>query len=127
MPCILLAEPDEPTRNFMVMKLREAGHEVDAARNGQELIILLSCRRHDVIISDLDMTGKNGLEVLREIRRHPEYMSLPFVLFSRTNPRAKTDNVNYDSLMHELEALGAVFLPKTPENFRQFPMIRIDK
>jgi len=127
MPCILLAEPDGPTRNFMVMKLKEAGHEVDAAENGQELIILLSFRRHDLVISDLEMIGKNGLEALREIRRHPEYMSMPFVLFTRADPRLKTDNQHYDNLIQELDALGAVFLPKTPENFRQFPMIRIMK
>ena len=98
MPCILLAEPDGPTRNFMVMKLKEAGHEVDAAENGQELIVLLSFRRHDLVISDLEMIGKNGLEALREIRRHPEYMSMPFVLFTRADPRLKTDNQHYDNL-----------------------------
>ena len=127
MPCILLADPDAPTRNFIAMKLREAGYEVDVAQNGHEAIILLSNRRHDLIISDLDMLGKNGLEVLREIRRHPEYVTMPFVLFTRADPRHKTDNNNYENLMQEIEALGAVFLPKTADNLRQFPVIRIVK
>jgi len=127
MACILLADPDEPTRNFMAMKLREAGYEVDVAQNGHEAIILLSSRRHDLIISDLELLGKNGLEVLREIRRHPEYMTMPFVLFTRADPRHKTDNENYGNLMQELDALGAVYLPKTATNLRQFPAIRIVK
>jgi CheY-like chemotaxis protein len=125
MPCILLADPDAPTRNFIAMKLREAGYEVDVAQNGHEAIILLSNRRHDLIISDLEMLGKNGLEVLREIRGRPEYVTMPFVLFTRADPGHKTDNNNYENLMQEIEALGAVFLPKTADNLRQFPAIRI--
>ena len=71
--------------------------------------------------------GKNGLEVLREIRRHTEYMTMPFVLFTRADPRHKTDNENYGNLMQELDALGAVYLPKTASNLRQFPAIQIVK
>ena len=127
MACILLADPDEPTRNFMAMKLREAGYDVDVARNGHEAIILLSSRRHDLIISDLELIGKNGLDLLREIRRHPEYMTMPFVLFTRADPGYRTDNGNYSNLMQELDALGAVYLPKTAGNLRQFPAIRIVK
>jgi DNA-binding response OmpR family regulator len=127
MACILLADADEPTRNFMAMKLREAGYEVDIAQNGHEAIILLSSRRHDLIISDLELLGKNGLEVLREIRRHPEYMTMPFVLFTRADPGHRTDNGHYGNLMQELDALGATYLPKTASNLRQFPAIRIVK
>lgn len=111
----------------MAMKLREAGYEVDVAHNGHEAIILLSNRRHDLIISDLELLGKNGLDLLREIRRHPEYMTMPFVLFTRADPGHKTDNGNYSNLMQELDALGAVYLPKTAGNLRQFPAIRIVK
>ena len=127
MACILLADPDEPTRNFMAMKLREAGYEVDVAHNGHEAIILLSSRRHDLIISDLELIGKSGLDLLREIRRHPEYTTMPFVLFTRADLRHRSDNANYVSMMHELDALGAVYLPKTAGNLRQFPTIRIVK
>ncbi len=127
MACILLADADAPTRNFMAMKLRDSGYEVDIAQNGHEAIILLSSRRHDLIISDFEMLGKNGLEFLREIRRHPEYLTLPFVLFTRADPRHKTDNSSYRDLLEEIEALGAVFLPKTADNLRQFPEIRIVK
>jgi CheY-like chemotaxis protein len=114
--CILLADPDEPTRNFMAMKLREAGYEVDVAHNG-----------HEAIISDLELLGKSGLDLLREIRRHPDLTTMPFVLFTRADPGHKTDNGNYPSLMQELDALGATYLPKTASNLRHFPAIRIVK
>ena len=127
MACILLADPDEPTRNFMAMKLREAGYEVDVAHNGHEAIILLSSRRHDLVISDLELLGKSGLDLLREIRRHPDLTTMPFVLFTRADPGHKTDNGNYPSLMQELDALGATYLPKTASNLRHFPAIRIVK
>ena len=120
MTCVLLAEPDTATRDFMAMKLREAGYEVDTAQNGQEAIIVLSSDRHDLIVSDLDMQGKDGLEFLREIRRHPQFMTIPFVLFVRTGPGFNANYKNYDNLLRETEELGGVFLPKIPDNFQHF-------
>jgi CheY-like chemotaxis protein len=107
------------------MKLKQAGYEVDVAENGHEAIVRLSIRRHDLIISCFEMRGKNGLEVLREVRRLPEYDAIPFVLFTEVDPRSKTDNGNYKNLIQEVEALRAVFLPRTAENFRQFPIEHI--
>ena len=119
MPCVLLAEPDTATRNFIALKLREAGYEVDTAQNGQEAIIILSSDRHHLIICDLDMEGKDGLEFLREIRRHPQYETIPFVLFIRNGPGFNANYKNYDNLLRETDDLGAMFLPKVPDNFRQ--------
>ena len=121
MACILLADNDPTTRGFLAKKLKEAGHDVDVAENGHEVVIRLSIRRHDLIISCFQMRGKNGLEVLREIRRLPEYAKIPFVLFTEVDPTSETDNRNYN-LIQEIESLGAVFLPRTAENFRQFPI-----
>jgi CheY-like chemotaxis protein len=125
MPCVLLADHNPTTRIFLATKLKQAGYDVDVAENGHEAIVRLSIRKHDLVISCLEMRGKNGLEVLREIRRLPEYDDISFVLFTEADPGSKTDNSNYRSLIHEVEALGAVFLPRTAENFRQFPIGRI--
>jgi CheY-like chemotaxis protein len=124
-PCILLADHNSTTRNFLAAKLREVGYEVDVAENGHEAVVLLSIRRHDLIISCFEMRGKNGLEVLREIRLRREFDKTPFVLFTDADPGSMTDNKNYFSLVQEVEALGAVFLPRTAENFRQFPIEKI--
>jgi len=122
MLCVLLAEQDLSTRNFLAMKLREAGCDVDVAHNGQEAIILLSFRRHDLIISGFEMLGKTGLEFLREIRRLPEYSRIPFVLFTKIDPATRTDNHHYKSLLEEIHALGALLLPKTAQHLRHFPV-----
>jgi len=127
MPCILLADHDPTTRSFLAMKLREAGYEVDVADNGHEAIIRLSTHRHSLVISCYAMRGKNGLEFLREIRQSREYDTIPFILFTEVDPRSRTDNKNYANLMQEIEALGAVLLPKTAENFRRFPIAPVAK
>jgi two-component system chemotaxis response regulator CheY len=127
MPCILLADHDGTTRNFLAKKLEEAGYEVDQAENGHEAIIRLSIRRHELVISCFEMRGKNGLEFLREMRRLPEYDHIPFVLFTEVDPKTKTDSKTYMSLIHEVESLGAVYLPRTARNFRQFPIGYIEE
>jgi CheY-like chemotaxis protein len=119
MACILLAEPDLATRNFLAMRFREAGFEVDVALNGHEAVVLLSIRRHDLIISGFELMGKSGLEVLREIRQHPDYLDIPFVLFGKVDTGAPAE---FRNLIREINELGAVFLPKTAQHLRNFPI-----
>lgn len=38
--------------------------------------------RPDLIVSDLKLTGKTGLEFLRWLRTEPNYAEIPFVMFS---------------------------------------------
>ena len=52
--------------------LRETGHEVDEAANGNAAIELLHKGQFDVVLSDLKMGGSDGLDVLRTAKvLHP--------------------------------------------------------
>jgi DNA-binding response OmpR family regulator len=73
---VLLAEDDSDMRNLVASNLRRAGVVVIEARTGAELLRLVSShllRRTDeftvdMIISDVRMPGKSGLEILAELR-----------------------------------------------------------
>jgi Nif-specific regulatory protein len=69
---ILIAEDHEPLRRGLVRALRDAGHEVEEASNGNEAIERLTDNYFDVVLSDLRMGGSDGMDVLRTTRSlHP--------------------------------------------------------
>ena len=61
--------------------LQETGEfEVVTAGSGTEALALLERFRVDVVVSDYQMPGMNGIELLRECRRR--FGDLPFILFT---------------------------------------------
>lgn len=50
------------------------------ASNGEELLDKLSTEAYDLVILDLSMPGKNGLDVLKEIKKN--WPHLPVVIFT---------------------------------------------
>src|SRR3954470_21177915 len=83
---ILLAEDD--TVNSMITSafLRDAGHEVDVARDGQEAVE--ACRRgaYDLVLMDCQMPNLDGFEATREIRRREgEGRRLPVVALTASS------------------------------------------
>src|SRR4051812_9242351 len=83
---ILLAEDD--TVNSMIASafLRDAGHEVDVARDGQEAVE--ACRRgaYDLVLMDCHMPNLDGFEATREIRRREgEGRHLPVVALTASS------------------------------------------
>jgi DNA-binding NtrC family response regulator len=65
---ILVVEDDPGLRFTVTDTLEEAGFSVRAADNGKEAILLLEAEAFDVVLTDLRLPGKDGLEVLREAR-----------------------------------------------------------
>ena len=68
---ILLAEDDATFRSFVRTILEDEGYEVTIARDGREGSQLLNRGNFDLVISDLKMPYKSGLELFRETRQDP--------------------------------------------------------
>lgn len=68
MPSILLVDDDEQLRTMLSEVLRRAGYEVQEACNGNEATKMYSSHQTDLVITDLIMPDKEGLETIREIR-----------------------------------------------------------
>jgi DNA-binding NtrC family response regulator len=76
---ILLIEDDETFRSFLLTILEEEGHEVTAVGNGLQGLGILRREKFDLVISDMKMPGKSGLEVFRETRDDPDPPSFIFL------------------------------------------------
>src|SRR5258706_15101020 len=69
MASILLVDDDEQLRTMLSEVLKRAGHEVQTACDGNEAIRMYGRNPTDLVITDLIMPDKEGLEMIREIRR----------------------------------------------------------
>ncbi|HCT90429.1 MAG TPA: DNA-binding response regulator [Lachnospiraceae bacterium] len=65
---ILVVEDDRNTRQVICEFLKEAGYAVADACDGEEAIALFYEGRFDLVVLDIMLPKKNGMEVLREIR-----------------------------------------------------------
>jgi len=65
---LLLVEDDEGIIRFLEKGLREAKYAVDVARDGDDALYKASLNEYDIIILDIMIPGRDGLEVCRELR-----------------------------------------------------------
>ncbi|MBI2958474.1 MAG: response regulator, partial [Chloroflexi bacterium] len=65
---VLIIEDDVRTVRFIGAKLRAAGYVVEAVGNGNEAVDRLRSTDTDLVLLDLLLPGKNGLQVLSELR-----------------------------------------------------------
>lgn len=65
---ILLAEDEEQLARVLKMAMEQSDYQVDAVGDGQKAVELSNKNAYDVIILDIMMPVKDGLEALKEIR-----------------------------------------------------------
>lgn len=79
---ITLADDDQNLLAMLVPHLEHAGHKVMLASGGAELLKKIKESRADLIISDINMPGLDGVAVYRQVRAINEYAAVPFILCS---------------------------------------------
>jgi EAL domain-containing protein (putative c-di-GMP-specific phosphodiesterase class I) len=76
----LLVDDDPVVLRGLARVLAKRGYEILTASDGAEAIELIQKRSVDVILSDIAMPGMDGIELLREVRRHDLYV--PVILIT---------------------------------------------
>jgi len=69
MASILLIDDNEEFRKLMQIGLSRLGHEVVLASDGDEGLRIFSEQAFDLVITDIIMPGKEGLETIIELKR----------------------------------------------------------
>ena len=65
---VLLVEDDRALREVTAHHLAEAGHDVEAVGDGEAALAAFDHRRAAVVVLDLMLPGRSGLDVCRELR-----------------------------------------------------------
>lgn len=72
MPHILIVDDEPAIRSLLSLHFARAGYEVAQAANAFDAMSLCGEKSFDVVLSDVEMTGVNGHELVRWLAcRHP--------------------------------------------------------
>jgi len=78
--CILYAEDEPRLRVCLSKHLRRAGYEVTAAEDGEQAWMALQASSYDLLITDNQMPGISGVELILRLRRRDA--ALPIIVVS---------------------------------------------
>jgi len=81
-PTILVADDDAVLLRAYARVLTTNGYRVETVADGQSALDAFQKRRFDVILSDIDMPGLSGIELLEAVRAHD--LDVPVVLVTGT-------------------------------------------
>jgi len=79
MPQILLVEDNEMNRDMLSRRLIRKGFEVDMAFDGDECMQQIAIRKPDLVLMDINLPGRDGHEVTREIKANADTQSIPVI------------------------------------------------
>ncbi|MCX7632104.1 MAG: response regulator [Turneriella sp.] len=77
---ILVTDDSETIRKLLDITLRGAGHNITLAADGNEALAKFREEVFDLIITDINMPGLNGIELIRAIRR--ENTNIPILVLT---------------------------------------------
>lgn len=95
---VLIVEDDPTIARIYQGLLRLEGYEGEVAKDGEAAIESLTRFRPDLVLLDLMLPKKNGIQVLKHIRANPALNELPVIVFT---------NAYMGSLMREALQAGA--------------------
>jgi CheY-like chemotaxis protein/HPt (histidine-containing phosphotransfer) domain-containing protein len=85
---LLIVEDNAANRRLIAHRAGQWGMTVETAADGSEALRLVSQNApYEVIILDLQLPGRDGLEMAADIRRLPKASSVPFLLLSSVRLR----------------------------------------
>jgi two-component system, chemotaxis family, chemotaxis protein CheY len=97
--CILIIDDEDQPRRMLQQVLTRAGYEVIEARDGNEGLQRYRATPTDIIITDILMPEKEGLETIIDLRR--EFPSVKIIAMSGGG---RTGNLNFLDVAKRLGA-----------------------
>ncbi len=79
---VLIVDDDPETRELLIDTLMNEGHSPLTAGSAAEALDTLAKSRVDVVVLDLLLPGRNGFEVLSEIRADPKLSWIPVLVIT---------------------------------------------
>ena len=98
---VLVVDDNVDLVEMLAILVEDAGHEVRKALDGGSAVSAARSYRPDVILLDLGLPVLSGLDVARELRRHPEMARTRLVALTgwgQAEDRRQTEDAGFDTI-----------------------------
>ncbi len=82
MAAILVVDDSITMRQMVVFTLTSAGHEVVEAADGNKALAAAKQRKFGLVITDVNMPGMNGIDLVQNLRGLPECKFIPILVLT---------------------------------------------
>lgn len=86
---ILIVDDSESIREVVSFTLENEGYNVLIAVDGTDAIRFLNGQNIDLIITDLHMPEMDGITLIKEVRKMPDYQRVPILFLTTESQAAK--------------------------------------
>ena len=82
---ILVVDDDPNIIDSVRVILKKTGYEILSALNSYDALEIVETEKPDLILLDLAMPGKSGLEVCKYLKSQPSYKNVPIIIFTTSD------------------------------------------
>ncbi len=86
---IMTADDSTSVRQMVSFTLKQSGYEVVEAADGRAALTAIAASPVDMLITDLNMPGLDGIELIREVRKDPRCRFIPIIMLTTESQGAK--------------------------------------
>lgn len=79
---ILTVDDSVSIRQTVRLTLTMAGYEVSEADSGRAALEACDNAKFDVVVTDLNMPGMDGIELIRQLRAKPQFKFVPILMLT---------------------------------------------
>ncbi|MCC7299576.1 MAG: response regulator transcription factor [Verrucomicrobia bacterium] len=79
---ILVVEDEEDIRELVRYNLERENFDVTEAESGEAALKSLAQKKPDLILLDIMLPGKNGLQICRELKKNKSFCDIPVVMMT---------------------------------------------
>ena len=88
---LLIVDDNKVNRLLLSRNVEMLGHNASVAENGRIAMEMLASQTFDLLLLDIEMPVKDGIQTLREIRKSGRYGDLPVIMVtSRTGVKHRS-------------------------------------
>lgn len=86
---IIAVDDSATVRQMLSFTLQDAGYEVVQAVDGNDALEKFSTESFEMLITDLNMPGIDGIDLIRQVRQKPGNRFMPIIMLTTESQESK--------------------------------------
>ncbi len=123
---ILIIDDEDSIREYLSMMLEREGHIADATKDGKKALKLHSKAAYDVVITDIQLPGMSGIDILEKLRESDP--TIPVIIITgHASQESAIEALNLGAFYYLLKPVSNEELKQVVRNALEMRRLREEK